>query len=130
MAKEIVCIVCPNGCRLTAEQTETGIKVSGNECPRGEKFAAAELTAPMRTITGTVATAFKDFPLLPVKSAGELPKDKLMAAARVLGEIKVKERLRVGETVLEDFFGTSLTASADMTEHFKKEKITAEDDNG
>ena len=50
---EYTCIVCPRGCRLTAEKvTEDGkeiIKVTGNFCPRGAKYATEEMTCPMRT---------------------------------------------------------------------------------
>ncbi len=52
---ELLCIVCPTGCRLAAVREEDGnISVSGNRCARGKAFAVAELTCPMRTLTTTV----------------------------------------------------------------------------
>ena len=55
MKKEMICIVCPMGCRMTAEQGEDGeIRVTGNTCKRGERHAKAEFTCPMRRLTTTV----------------------------------------------------------------------------
>jgi len=53
---ELVCIVCPNGCVLQAENTPDGVQVTGNKCKRGIAFAIEELTAPKRSLTTTVAT--------------------------------------------------------------------------
>lgn len=116
MKKEFVCIVCPNGCRLTTEQNGSEITVSGNECPRGAAFAKSELTRPMRSVTGTVATAFADFPILPVKTEGEVPKENIMDVAAVLSGIVVDRRVSIGETVADGVFGTKIVATADMKE--------------
>ena len=51
--KELVCIVCPNGCRLRAYE-EDGCRVEGNACPRGEEYGKNELLYPVRVLTGTV----------------------------------------------------------------------------
>ena len=37
--KEIICIVCPNGCTLNVEKNGEEITVTGNKCKRGEEFA-------------------------------------------------------------------------------------------
>ena len=55
--KELVCIVCPNSCKLSI--SENG-EVTGARCPRGKKFATEELTCPKRTVCTTVATVFDD----------------------------------------------------------------------
>ena len=49
---EMVCIVCPNGCRLDVTQNGNEISVLGNKCKRGEAFARTELTAPTRSDFG------------------------------------------------------------------------------
>ena len=43
--------------------------VTGNNCPRGDKFAHQELTCPMRVLTTTVAVSGGDEALLPVRTA-------------------------------------------------------------
>ena len=40
--KELVCIVCPRGCRLKGDE-ENGYAVSGNSCPRGEVYGKKDL---------------------------------------------------------------------------------------
>ena len=75
---ELVCIVCPRGCRINVEN---GV-VSGNGCKRGEAFALSEMTCPMRTVCSTVATTFEDYPVLPVRTNGEIPKDKIQEIGR------------------------------------------------
>ena len=62
--KTILCIVCPNGCRLNAEKSAegSGYAISGNKCKRGIDFAIAEITNPTRTLTTTVRTSFSGVP--------------------------------------------------------------------
>ena len=56
MTRELICIGCPMGCRLTAEIEDGAVThVTGNTCRRGEEYAKKECVAPMRTVTGTVA---------------------------------------------------------------------------
>ena len=40
MTKDLICIICPNGCKIHAQLLEDGsVNVSGNRCKRGESFA-------------------------------------------------------------------------------------------
>ena len=53
--KELTCINCPMGCRITVEMDgEEIISVTGNTCKRGETYARTEVTAPVRTVTTTI----------------------------------------------------------------------------
>ena len=122
MTKDMTCIVCPNGCFLKVEQNGDEINVTGATCKRGIEFAKNELTNPMRTITSTVATKFEDFPLLTVKTAGEFPKDKIFDAMKKVNAVTVDKRLAVGDVVIEDLYGTSLVATADMTLHVEPKR--------
>ena len=40
--KELICIVCPNGCHLKVDE-ENGYNVTGNKCERGAEYGKAEL---------------------------------------------------------------------------------------
>ena len=42
--KELVCITCPNSCRMTVEQKDRKWVASGNRCPRGQKFAGDDMS--------------------------------------------------------------------------------------
>ena len=83
--KMLHCICCPLGCEITAS-LEDGqvVAVCGNSCPRGEKYAREELTAPQRMLTMTVRILQGKLPLLPVVSARALPKERISDCARAL----------------------------------------------
>ncbi len=106
--KEIVCIVCPNGCRILCEQSEGGIKYSGNKCRRGIAYAETELTRPMRTLTTSVKTAFPEAPVVSVRTDGEIEKSKLRAAAAELGRLTLNQRVKIGDIVLKNICGTGV----------------------
>lgn len=107
--KEIICIVCPNSCKL---EIDDNMNVTGAKCKRGNEFAVTELTAPMRTVTSTVKTSFKDMPVLPVKTDGEIPKDKMFAFMKDIASILVDKPLKMGEIVKTDVAGTGINVIA------------------
>ncbi len=74
MKQELICIVCPKGCHLTAEQTAEGWQIAGYGCPRGQQYGVAEMTNPTRVVTSTVRITGGIHPRLPVKTDGALPR--------------------------------------------------------
>ena len=120
---EILCIVCPNGCRLHAEKSTEGYTISGNKCKRGIDFALAEITNPMRTLTTTVRTTFSGIPVLPVRTAGEIPKGKIREAMNCINAITVSRPLGIGETVAENILGLGVNVIA--TSNIIKEEVWA-----
>jgi len=121
--KTILCIVCPNGCRLRAEKSAEGegYDISGNKCKRGVDFATAEITNPTRTLTTTVRTSFPGFPVLPVRTAGEIPKGKIREAMNCLNAITVSRPLGIGEIVAENILG--LGVDVIVTSNILKETV-------
>ena len=81
--KELICIVCPNGCHLRVDETG-GCRVTGNACPRGEEYGRSEVLHPTRVLTGTVRLHGAALPRCPVKTRSPIPKEKLLEAARAL----------------------------------------------
>ena len=74
------CTTCPSECLLTVEVERNADgtvavvhSVTGNSCPRGDKFAHQELTCPMRVLTTTVAVSGGDEALLPVRTVEAIP---------------------------------------------------------
>ena len=102
---ELVCIVCPNSCKLLIDDEG---KVSGFKCKRGEKFAHDEMTMPMRSVCTSVATVFKDVPVVSVRTDGEIPKAKIMEFMDVINEVVVESRLERGSVVIENVLGTGV----------------------
>jgi len=115
--KMLHCICCPLGCEITAS-LEDGqvVAVCGNSCPRGEKYAREELTAPQRMLTMTVRILQGKLPLLPVVSARALPKERISDCARALRRITAKAPVRAGDVIVPDLLGlgVDIVASRDM----------------
>lgn len=110
----MVCIVCPNGCRLKVSRDDDKIDVQGAKCKRGVAFGTTELTNPTRSLTTTVDTAFSDMPRLPVKTSCEIPKEHLLDAMKAIRAFKLSERVNTGDVVIKDVFGADIVATADM----------------
>lgn len=114
---ELVCIVCPNGCRMQVQQGEQ-LEVKGAMCKRGVQFAKEELTCPMRTVTTTVATTVEGYPTVSVRTEREIPKQKVFDLVRLLAHCVVEQRLAAGSVVVENALGTGVNVivTTDMTQ--------------
>ena len=104
--KQITCITCPIGCRITVEVTGGGYSFSGNQCKRGAEFAETELVSPKRSLSTTVRTAFSGVPVVPVRTNGEVPKGMITDIVRELSGLVVTEKIGIGETVVANILGT------------------------
>ena len=110
--KEIYCITCPTGCKLTITGEGSDISVEGNGCNRGLDFAIAEMTNPTRSLTTTVRTTFSDVPALPVRTEFEIPKGKIMEAMSELKRVVIAHKMDCGDTVLENIAGSGVRVIA------------------
>jgi len=98
--KQLTCIVCSNGCRITVERMDReGYICYGNKCGKGDRFARNEMTDPVRSLTTTVRTIYPNVPVLPVKTRGEVPKDKIYEIMRELSKVIVRKNMRIGDIV-------------------------------
>ena len=77
MIKNITCIICPRGCALTVDINENDVKVSGNACPKGERYGIDECTNPIRTVTSTVRVENRTDTMVSVKTETPIAKDKI-----------------------------------------------------
>lgn len=115
------CTTCPSECLLTVE-VERDVNgsvaaihsVTGNRCPRGDKFAHQELTCPMRVLTTTVAVSGGDEALLPVRTAEAIPLALHAQAMDLIRGVVVDAPIRMGDVVLEDLLDTSINLIASM----------------
>lgn len=103
--KELICIVCPNGCALSVTKEGSTIKVTGNKCPRGEKFAVSEMTNPTRTICSTVKTTFKKVPVLPVRVSSEIPKSRIFDVMKEINRVVIVKPVGCGDVVIKNVLG-------------------------
>jgi len=119
--KQITCITCPIGCRITIDFTNGEYVFSGNKCARGMEFAKNEMTSPTRSLTTTVRTSFPQMPVLPVRTNGEVPKEKIKEIIRELSMVVITEKIGIGDTVAANILGTGCDIIA--TSNMLKEEI-------
>ena len=106
--KEFVCIVCPMGCNLTVDKVGDDFQVSGNLCPRGEKYAKQEMTAPVRTICSTVRVHNGFLNLVPVKTKSEIPKEKIFDVMDEINKVEIQAPVKLGQMIIENVCGTGV----------------------
>lgn len=119
MKKELTCIICPMGCHLeadcaTAFDGSLEIRsVSGNTCPRGEKYARAELTHPERTVTSTVVLKNGRYRRLPVITSGPIPKERIFDVMKEIHQVSVCAPIKIHDIIIENVcgLGVDLVAS-------------------
>ena len=115
------CTTCPSECLLTAE-AERDVNgavvevrsVTGNSCPRGDKFAHQELTCPMRVLTTTVAVSGGDETLLPVRTAEAIPLKLHAQAMALIRGLVVNAPIHMGDTILPNLLNTNINLVASM----------------
>ena len=115
------CTTCPSECLLTVEVERSADgavvevhSVTGNSCPRGDKFAHQELTCPMRVLTTTVAVSGGDEVLLPVRTAEAIPLELHAQAMALIRGLVVNAPVRMGDVVLPNLLGTGTDLIASM----------------
>ena len=110
---ELTCIGCPLGCPLTVTiQDNNEISVAGNTCPKGATYAQKEVTNPTRIVTSTVRVSGGSCAMLNVKTASDVPKDKIFACVNALKEIVVPAPIRIGDVILENVADTGVAIIA------------------
>ncbi len=117
--RELTCIRCPIGCQIKVE-LENGVvrSVTGNSCPRGEEYAVSEVTHPVRTVTSLVKIKGGERPVVSVKTASNVPKEKMADVVRALKDIELTAPVRIGDIVCRDIAGTGadVVATSNISE--------------
>jgi CxxC motif-containing protein len=104
--KEIVCIVCPTGCRIHVSGPDPeDLDVSGNECRRGEEYVLKEVTDPRRTLITTVQIENGTLRRLPVRTDREIPKQSIFPCMDVINRVRVEAPVRIGQVIVADILG-------------------------
>ncbi len=118
MERMITCINCPVGCRMTVLLSDDGEvrSVSGNTCPRGEKYARQECTLPERMITMTLPVSGSDVPLS-VKTASPVPKAMIPAVVHELGLLQLTLPVNAGDVLVQNILNTGADIVATRSLH-------------
>ena len=124
MAKEVICIMCPLGCRITVHLEGQEVKqVEGERCKKGATYAQQEVVFPGRILTTTVVTDNPEMPLLPVRSNKAIPKERLIDCMRIISKQSVQGSVELGQTVIENILGLGADIIACWTITFELPSI-------
>ena len=111
--RTLTCIGCPLGCTLNVS-LEDGrvVSVTGNTCKKGDDYAHKECVHPARTVTGTVRVTGGLLPVVSVRTAGEVPKERVLDVARALCRVQLTAPVQAGDVVIPDVLGTGVDVVA------------------
>ncbi len=113
--KEIICIVCPIGCRLTVSKDDAqthGYLIEGNKCARGITYGIKEMTNPTRIIPTTVVIKNAFLSRLPVKSDQPFPKAMIFEFMKVANSVEVEAPVKIGDVIIKNVLGTGINIVA------------------
>ncbi len=105
--KTFTCIVCPNGCDITAFLGSTGTleKTEGQLCPRGITYVQQELTDPRRNIATSVRVLGGEAPITSVRLTGVIPKGEIFNAMAQINAESVTAPCAIGDVVIANLLG-------------------------
>lgn len=111
--KELICIGCPLGCPLTVEMEQKEVlSVTGNTCANGDRYARKEVTDPRRTVTSTVIVEGGEQAVVSVKTALDIPKNKIFDCMEELAKIKISAPVAIGDVVVKNIADTGVSVVA------------------
>ncbi len=133
MRKTITCIICPNGCLLSADVSEPGTDapvtgtenprsidstftgtgcprvidspVTGAGCPRGEAYFIQEITNPRRTLASSVLVTDGELPLCSVRLTEPIPIARIPDVMKEIRKMKIEAPLESGTVLIRDVLG-------------------------
>ena len=112
MKKEFTCICCPLGCQITVTEENGQLIITGNNCPKGEKYVKDEMTNPTRMVTSMVQVDGGEIPVVSVKTKEAIPKEKIQDCIEALKGVTVNAPVRIGDVILEDVADTGISVIA------------------
>ena len=143
MRKTITCIICPNGCLLSADVSEPGTDapvtgtenprsidspvtgagyprridspVTGAGCPRGEAYFIQEITDPRRTLTSSVLVTDGELPLCSVRLTEPIPIARIPDVMKEIRKMKIEAPLESGTVLIRDVLGLGSDVIATKT---------------
>ena len=107
MVKDIICVACPMGCQISVELSDSG-EILSVTCKRGDAYARTECTNPERSLTTTVKVSGGVHPVVPVKSAKAVPKDKVKDCVKEIAKLEIKAPVKIGDVVCANILGTGV----------------------
>ena len=107
--RNLTCIGCPLGCAITVTMDGGNVvSITGNTCKRGSDYATKEVTHPTRIVTSTVCVRDGSIPMVSVKTAQDIPKEKIFEIMKYINALTVTAPVHIGDVLLKDIAGTGV----------------------
>ena len=111
--RELTCINCPMGCRITVKlDGDSILSVEGNTCIRGDIYARAEVTAPVRTVTTTIKVVNGVQDRISCKTKAPVPKEKIFEVMEAINKAVCKAPIKIGDVLIENVADTGIPVVA------------------
>ncbi|MBP3279234.1 MAG: DUF1667 domain-containing protein [Butyrivibrio sp.] len=111
--RELTCIGCPMGCLLTVTLDNGEVtEVKGNTCAKGDIYARKEDVNPTRIVTSTVKIEGGDKERVSVKTANDIPKNKIFEVMKDIDAACVKAPVHIGDVLVKDVAGCGVDVIA------------------
>ncbi len=105
MLRTFTCIMCPQGCEITAREENGVLEVSGNKCRKGREYVEQELTNPMRNIATSILVDGGELPLASVRLTAVIPKDRIFDVMDEIRKVRRTAPVYEGDVVIADVLG-------------------------
>ena len=106
MLREFTCIICPNGCEITAGVEDNQIvSIEGALCPKGEAYVNQELTDPRRNIATSVLVKGGELPLASVRLTNPVPREKIFDVMGEIRKLSLDAPVQIGQILIHDVLG-------------------------
>ena len=112
---DVVCIVCPKGCRLKVKEEDGEMSVTGNGCKRGIAYGKKEVTNPTRVITSTVKVNDPVHRRMPIVTKGSVPKAMMFDVVKEINKIQLDLPIYMGDIIIENVLDTGVNVVAART---------------
>jgi CxxC motif-containing protein len=107
--KDITCIVCPIGCKISVKTDGKHFDYcDGYKCKRGIEYAKSEAFDPRRMLTSSVLVIDGEWPLVSVKSSQPVPKDKVFSVLKEIKQIKINAPVKSGQLIIKNVANTNI----------------------
>ena len=95
MTRSFTCIICPNGCEITAEYEGDTVYA----------YVRQELTDPQRNIATSVLVEGGELPLASVRLSRPIPKKDIFRVMEVINTVRLQAPTAVRQVALADVCG-------------------------
>ena len=116
MKKDMICISCPLGCRISVEwDTDNEILVTGNKCLRGEIYGKEEVLSPRRILTATININSSFISRIPVMTTGTIPKGSIDSLLNRIYRMNLDIPIARDDVIIKNIDNTGIDLIATRT---------------